>query len=183
MPNHVRTVIKFKKLKKKEDFDMILDMVARPLEDKRDDMFTPDHPDWIIDFDKIIPEPREKEDCDKDCLVTPGSHIAEDKDRPWFDWYKWHIKHWGTKWNAYDGYTIHDPHSLTFVFSTAWSVAEPIVDRLTLLGYDMDIKYADEDWGRNCGTMTYKVNDGWDSTTEDFYKDPCGFAKRLWDKY
>ena len=182
MPNHIRTVVKFKKLKRKEDFDIILDMIARPLEEK-DDMFTPDHPDWMIDFDKIIPEPMEKEDCDKDCIATPDAHISKYEDRPWFDWYTWHLKYWGTKWNAYDGYTERDDTSLTFIFSTAWSVASPVIRKLTLLGHDIDVKYADEDWGSNCGTMTYKVNSGWDLKTEDDFKDPRGFARRLWDRY
>ena len=44
--------------------------------------FNPDDPlgkDSHFDFDKIIPEPRTKEECPADCLRTPDSHISEDK--------------------------------------------------------------------------------------------------------
>lgn len=69
MPNHVRTVIRFRNLKKKEDFDFLTNAIARPLTEK-DDMFTPDHEDWIIDFNKIIPEPETIDEC-------PTMHIRE----------------------------------------------------------------------------------------------------------
>lgn len=67
MPNHVKTVIKFRNLKKKEDFDFIINAIARPLTEK-DSMFTPDHEDWAIDFNKIIPEPETIDEC-------PAIHI------------------------------------------------------------------------------------------------------------
>lgn len=67
MPNHVKTVIKFRNLKKKEDFDFIINAIARPLTE-RDCMFTPDHEDWMIDFNKIIPEPETIDEC-------PAIHI------------------------------------------------------------------------------------------------------------
>ena len=34
MPNHVKTVIKFRNLKKKEDFDFIINAIARPLTER-----------------------------------------------------------------------------------------------------------------------------------------------------
>ena len=46
MPNHVRNVLTFRKLKPKE-IDFIIDTIAVPHEDT-----------YIIDFDKIIPEPK-----------------------------------------------------------------------------------------------------------------------------
>lgn len=69
MPNHVRTVIKFKNLKGDSDKFFLLRMLARNLTPK-DDMFTPAHPDYIIDFDKIIPEPKTIEEC-------PAKHLRE----------------------------------------------------------------------------------------------------------
>ena len=74
MPNHIRTVIKFKNLKKEDDFEFITRMIARPLTEK-DDMFTPDHEDWMIDFNKIIPEPKTKEEC-------PAMHIRKSERKP-----------------------------------------------------------------------------------------------------
>ena len=176
MPNHVRNVIKFKNLKP-DDIAMILNTLATEI---------PDRPDinYAIDFDKIIPEPRTIEDCPEDCRVTEKSHIVKDEDRDWFDWYAWHNKYWGTKWNAYDCYSIIGKSFVTFVFSTAWSYPEPIIDRLHLLGYDIEYRYAEEDWGSNCGRMTYTSEQGWE--TQDEYTGlphPEQFAKRLWDRY
>lgn len=74
MPNHVRTVIRFRNLKKKEDFDFLTNAIARPLTE-RDDLFTPDHEDWIIDFNKIIPEPETIDDC-------PAMHIRKSERKP-----------------------------------------------------------------------------------------------------
>lgn len=181
MPNHVKTVVKFKNLKEK-DKDFIKEMIARPLTEK-DTLFRADRPSWIIDFDKIIPEPRSKEDCPAGCLITEKSHVVIEDDRPWFNWYEWHLAYWGTKWNAYDGYTEEGKSYLTFVFSTAWSVATPVITKLHLLGYDIDVKYADEDLGINCGTMEYRKEDrSWDTDCGDL-PNPYSFAKRLWDRY
>lgn len=184
MPNHVRTVIKFKNLKKKDDFDFILRMIARPLA-SGDDMFTPDHEDWVIDFNKIIPEPQTIEECPRDCIRTEMSHVEADEDRPWFDWYRWRINHWDTKWGAYDGYTKRGKSYLAFVFSTAWSISLPIINRLTVLGYDFEVLYADEDLGCNCGKITYKTGDSEIThlCEHEAFKDTRGFAERLWDKY
>lgn len=69
MPNHVRTVIKFKNLKGDGDKIFLLRMLARNLKET-DDMFTPDHLDYIMDFDKIIPKPKTIEEC-------PEKHIRK----------------------------------------------------------------------------------------------------------
>lgn len=68
MPNHVRTVIRFKNLKAPDDFDVLTRMLARPLESS-DKMFRPDRSDWIIDFNKIIPEPTTPEECDEKYII------------------------------------------------------------------------------------------------------------------
>ena len=87
MPNHVRTVIKISKLKK-DDIDIVLNLIATKLED-------PDYPDevkddYVIDFNKIIPEPTTIEECPEDCRVKSAkeAHISEDEARPWFNWYE-----------------------------------------------------------------------------------------------
>lgn len=184
MPNHVRTVIKFKHLKTKDDFDFIIHMIARPLPPS-DDMFTPDHEDYIIDFNKIIPEPTTEEECPKWALLDKGDSIEVESDRPWFNWYRWRLEKWDTKWGAYDGYTIREKTSLAFVFSTAWSTSMPIIRRLMILNYDFEVLYADEDWGHNCGKIIYKAKtqDYTYTFDDDVSKDPKAFAKRIWDKY
>lgn len=101
MPNHVKTVVKFKNLKKPDDADIIIQMIARELVET-EDLFNPEKPDYIIDFDKIIPEPREESECPEGCIRTEEDHVGADPDKPWFNWYKWHCAYWGTKWNAYN---------------------------------------------------------------------------------
>ena len=135
MPNHIRNVLKFKNLKP-EDVNFILNTIANP---------TKEADAYLIDFDKIIPEPKIESDCPADCFVRKDSHIMEYEDRPWFDWYQWHNKYWGTKWNAYDGYSKAGKTWVLFVFSTAWSYPAPVIEQLHLMGYDFELQYADED--------------------------------------
>ena len=179
MPNHVKNVIKFKNLKP-DDIELILNMIASP-------RITPADPiektEYVIDFDKIIPEPRTKKECHKAYLVTKTSRIMKREDKPWFDWYKWHLDHWGTKWGAYDAYTIIGKSYITFVFNTAWTSPIPIITKLKLLGYELDIRYADEDWGSNCGKITWTSEHGWEYQYEESLANPANFARRLWNTY
>lgn len=91
--------------------------------------------------------------------MNSESHIEEVEGRPWFDWYTFHNKYWGTKWNAYDGYTKIGKTQITLVFSTAWSFPTPIARQLTKLGYDLELRFADEDMGSNCGIFTYNASE------------------------
>lgn len=182
MPNHVLNVWKIKNIPK-DKIDYVLNKLAVKYT-------TPEYKgateEYIIDFDLIIPEPRFKKDCPKDCIVNKDSHVMEDKDRPWFDWYEWHCRYWNTKWNAYDGYTIVGKTQITFVFSTAWSFPYAVaVELAKQLGYDLELKYADEDYGSNCGIYqthefdkTYLV-----FTDKSEQPDNVKFARNLWDKY
>ena len=155
MPNHVRNVLKFKHLKPK-DIEFIITTIAEKQDRPVGDFFdAKTFHDYIIDFNKIIPEPKTKKECPEDCLVNKDSHIMEEEDRPWFDWYTWHNKYWGTKWNAYDGYTKVGKSYVIFVFSTAWSSPFLVIEQLRLLGYPFELRYADEDIGNNCGILDY----------------------------
>lgn len=179
MPNHVKNVVKIKGIKTEEERDYLLRKLAVKYHDKY-----ADKDEYIMDFDLIIPEPRFKKDCPKDCIVNKDSHVSEVEGREWFNWYEWHVRFWGTKWNAYDGYTKIGKTQLTFVFSTAWSAPFSIYEKLTELGYDLDIRYADEDIGSNCGRVT------WDNSEHELNHypeaelvDPDKFANYLWSKY
>ena len=183
MPNHVKNVLKFKNLKSKDDINFILNMIASP------GVCLPTDPievvEWNIDFNKIIKEPEEILDCPTEYIVTGSEHVEKLEDKPWFNWYQWHLDKWGTKWGAYDCYTKIGRTYITFVFSTAWSMPEPIYQRLAVLGYNMEIRYADEDLGHNCGILEYDTEQGWAGCDEDSYqiKDPYKFAYNLWNKY
>ena len=174
MSNHVKNVLTFKNLTK-EDKEFILNTITKKAED--------DSGYWI-DFDKIIPEPRTEADCPDDCKVNKDSPVMEEKDRPWFDWYKWRNKYWGTKWNAYDCYSLNRDTNLILVFSTAWSMPYPIIERLHLLGFDFDLSYADEDYGVNCGKLIYEQEDGFTHYDEsELATPPEIFAENLWEEY
>lgn len=174
MPNHVRTVVKFKNLKGKKDIDYILEKISSKT----------NYGEQMIDFDKIIPAPKTKDKCPKEFIATEKSSIEILGEKPWFNWYDWNCKFWGTKWNAYDGYSFIDNNSLLFAFSTAWSPAIPIFKKLTKLGYDLEIMYADEDIGCNCGRIVYtNENEEWTEQTEDELEDSEKFALSLWNRY
>ena len=175
MPNHVRTVIKISKLKK-DDIDIVLNLIASPrIEDRPTE--------YVIDFNKIIPEPETEDECPDEYKVNKSSPIELLKDKPWFNWYEWHIDHWGTKWGAYNCYTKIGKSYIKFVFSTAWSVAQPIIERLSLLGFPLEVKYADEDWGSNCGVVTWSREQGWEIQFAKDMRNPVRFAKELWNRY
>lgn len=96
-----------------------------------------------LDFDKIIPEPRTIEECPKDCIRESNSSVMERKERPWFDWYEWHIKYWGTKWDACDTSISwnRDKTEICILFDTAWSPSVPVIDKLRELEPELKIKH------------------------------------------
>lgn len=151
IPNHVRNVLTFKHLKPL-DKKAILNRITRELED---DIYPLNR---IIDFDKIIPEPRTESECPDDFKVNKDSHVMEDKERPWFDWYAWHNRYWGTKWNAYDGRTTYVyTDRIECMFNTAWSPPMPIYEQMAekYPNFEWEVKYADECGGDNCGHIIH----------------------------
>ena len=185
IPNHVRNVLKFSKLSAK-DKEFILDHFATEMNPEGDKDIYPLN--RYFDFDKIIAEPRKKEECDPDCLVSEHSHVIEDKERPWFDWYAWHNKYWGTKWNCYDGYVKVGTSTITFVFSTAWSAPFPIYEQLArFFCFKFEVRYADEDYGSNCGKLIYDPEKtGFEDIVHITERDLLNadqFARNLWREY
>ena len=182
MPNHVKNVLKFKDLPSKSDVEFIIGMIAREVLDP--DYLDEVRDDYVIDFNKIIPEPATIEECPEDYRVErEKAHISEDDKKPWFNWYEWRNEYWGTKWNAYDCYTKFDESSVTFVFNTAWNMPYPVIKRLDVLGYDLELEYADEDLGHHCGRLLYTSEHGWTHYDESEMDDPEQFAENLWDRY
>lgn len=90
------------------------------------------------------------------------------------DWYEWSIKHWGTKWNAYD--EVIDDNVIEF--STAWSTPLPVLVEVSkrLKNVEINVDYADEDIGSNCGTL--EILNGEVSEFEP--ENPRQFACNLW---
>lgn len=73
------------------------------------------------------------------------------------DWYTWACENWGTKWNAYDA----SETERGWVFLTAWSHPEPVIEELSRRFPDVifHVKYADEDLGQNIGE--YRIDNGY----------------------
>lgn len=63
---------------------------------------------------------------------------------------------WGTKWNACDQDIALEDEQLRF--DTAWNFPEPVLLKLSELHPDalLEIRYADEDIGSNCGALLIK---------------------------
>ena len=112
-------------------------------------------PDAPFDFNVLIPLPEELN-------ITSPAHTDEEKAQAEAnlakygakDWYDWSIENWGTKWNAYEvtwGWN-------EVCFQTAWSYPKPIFKELSKRFPDteIEIEYADEDFGANCGVVTWK---------------------------
>lgn len=179
MANAVKTVVEFHNLKK-EDISIILELIATPVYEL-DSII--EHINYVIDFDKIMPEPKNESECPDEYKVNKSPDIKFKDDVFYFDWYKWRLDNWGTKWNAYDSYTNINDTSITFVFSTAWNLALPIIQDLSVMGYDIFVRYADEDLGTNCGKLKYSNEQGWRHIKSVGLLDPVGFAKDLWETY
>ena len=103
-----------------------------------------------FDFNKVIPQPKTREECPSNCMATSDSHIQEDEKRPWFDWYKWNNKYWGTKWEACDsGYDI-TKSGIIISFNTAWAPPIPILEKLIEKFKNRISIKCYEEWGELC---------------------------------
>lgn len=148
MPNHISNIIRIKALDddwkaEEKAFETLVSL-----------MKTEDSP---FDFNVLIPYPETYR------LLDEKRHEAEKQpDAKWSDLpkdgfnqggYEWCIEHWGTKWNAYDiGFDYEE-----VLFCTAWSTPNPIWAELSKRFPEMrlEIEYADEDRGSNCGKLAY----------------------------
>ena len=93
-------------------------------------------------------------------------------------WYDWSIENWGTKWNAYESFIKEGKSYLKFYFQTAWSTPMPIFDELSVLLSDKNIEiwYADEDIGHNCGKIYYSKGE----KIVEYKEGDSSFANRVW---
>ena len=93
------------------------------------------------------------------------------------DWYDWNRANWGTKWDAYEPYVNAMTDEIFLSFMTAWSTPEHIFKKLAEQYPDLliEIEYADEDLGSNCGSYSY-VDGKWDYNIGNLE-----FACQMWD--
>lgn len=127
-----------------------------------------------FDFERILPMPKELE-ASFHQWRGPGSPSGMPA------WYEWRVENWGTKWNAYE--VTETPEGYEFL--TAWTTPARAIMELSRLvpGATIEVEYADEDIGRNCGT--YVVEKGEvvmiDNPQDHGYIVSENFAKKLWN--
>lgn len=121
-----------------------------------------------MDFNKIIPMPKELKDterayyADEEKQKALDQKRAENKAKYGFEsWYEWALANWDTKWNAYDHRKTkveryaEDKYLITYGYLTAWSCPVAILCALSKkFGVYIDHYYADEDYGYNLGELS-----------------------------
>lgn len=148
MPNHITNILTFSgdPARIKALFDAVK-YTGEDAERFKDAQHT-------IDFNKIIPQPKD---------IGDG-------------WYDWNIGNWGTKWNSYGYYTLPDYNTTTF--DTAWNAPHPIIQKLSEMYPDLTIEHwwADEDIGYNCGKNVYSGGERVEEYFPDYGKAAVDFA-------
>lgn len=117
-------------------------------------------------FAKWTPEQRAFMGMDgKTHAISQETYLRLMREHGGTNWYNWNIEHWGTKWNAYD---IERRDEETIKFETAWAFAEPVIVALSEKFPDAElvVEYADEDWGRNYGAVSFKNGEQIDGSHE-----------------
>ncbi len=84
------------------------------------------------------------------------------------NWYDWNCKNWGTKWSACNQ-TIEGNK---IIFDTAWSTPYPVIEKISEMFPEITItlKYADEDFGQNCGFLIFEGGEIVDEETGGGYE-------------
>lgn len=191
MPNHVLNVLQINGTVVQKD--LVLDALAGEWEDE-EDKDTP----RPIDFSKIVPRPPSLDiKSGIEAMVvryeSEGNTMDDIRARPSFDqvvyeqckenvrlhgaptWCEWSIENWGTKWNAYQQKILD--YGL-IEFQTAWNCPRKFLQMLAARFPDVEliVKYADEDFGSNCGILTYRngILVSWEEPD-----DPKQFAYKL----
>ncbi len=89
-------------------------------------------------------------------------------------------KHWGTKWNACE--SVANASAGTAQFDTAWSCPAPVFEALSKKFPDdvIEVTFADEDIGSNCGSFTLKAGEHIASNVAPSYDKQSDDEKARW---
>lgn len=106
------------------------------------------------------------------------------------DWYEWHCKQWGTKWDVVEpevisaswpdgvrGYKEKERSSFKFRCWTAWGPPTPVWDALLKLGFTVSADYIDE-----CGNFEGTYKDGVTDEWIPEYLGTCGDCEEQGEK-
>lgn len=160
MPNWVSNRIDFDNEK---DLNKFLDTIRKPTKDWYGDETIPFTLNWII------PQPRNKEECPEEYIYDESKaelKIKPEENRKWFNWWKFNTENWNVKWDA-------DPESViiedkTIFFETPWDSPYNAIMKMFDMFPDMNINvyYADEDYGYNCGYYFHEAGNDCIGTDE-----------------
>lgn len=135
-------------------------------------------------LDKVIVVNGDKEELMAEDVLFDFNKILEMPKT--FTWYDWCIENWGTKWNACNTYVVSDNE---VEFDTAWSCPINIFIELSKQFSDVEIEveYADEDIGYNCGKLVFLNGNieeciDMDNNT-DFALDVWGYTEEMKEEY
>ena len=109
MPNHTINTVTMKNITKKR-------------------LYSYENGEKYFDFNKLVPEPKTKEECPAEYIDNGNCHLAHDSGKEWFNWYSWHCDFWGTKWNSY---SFYENGTDEICFWTAWSEPDRIWEALS----------------------------------------------------
>jgi Ferredoxin-like domain in Api92-like protein len=131
MPNHVENDLTVRGSKK--DVEAFFDAVRGQGIDYKGEKFP-----IPVDHNKIIPYPKKFADMDKAASDYEKKHPGDWSNRPKDGYnqggYEWCNENWGTKWGFYDFSEVNFSKtrtSATVSFSTAWSPAFPLFDKMS----------------------------------------------------
>lgn len=105
--------------------------------------------DHFPDFEKVFPQP---ENIFRGNLGKKEEEMCAREGRP--TWYDWNRENWGTKWNSY----CFSQEDGKYIFETAWNSVPHIIEKMSYAypAVHIEYLYADEDFGYNCGILTYQ---------------------------
>jgi hypothetical protein len=176
MPNNITNKLVFEGTESeiKRLFETVISKRDSDTEEERD----------FLDFNKIIPQPKELEGtCSPVKIISEKEYKSEmarikngdlTQNEISFglamgitkamqqdfmskfgvdNWYDWRYMNWGTKWNSYEN-IISDNE---IEFDTAWNSPITVIVALSKMfpTITMNLSYADEDLGYNCGTIKF----------------------------
>ena len=100
-------------------------------------------------------------------------------------WYRWCLDNWGTKWNSMYSCVQGDG---VISFETAWSTPENVIKEMAKkFSVGIEVNFADEDIGSNCGIYEYDKNGDLINEVDMNYskvgeENARKFACEIWDE-
>ena len=108
-------------------------------------------------FKAIRPHPITEEECEAKHLIRNSDPFYQGTEKkPWFNWYTWHIQHWGCKWDCSDTIGFDN----TIKFQTPWD--PPCDELLQAIADKFQVEFTIKAWDE----------------LEDEEKEPTKFQKR-----